>query len=120
LEALVPADPASRIVRPLGPTFNNRVPVQLADGSIFNASITDLLNPNAKGFYRGPGFWNTDVAIVKNFNITERFTARFSADFFNVFNHPNDLNPDQTTGLQDLSQQRNDPRIIQFSLRLQW
>ena len=54
LEALVPADPAARIVRPLGPTFNNRVPVQLADGSIFNASISDLLNPNAKGFYRGP------------------------------------------------------------------
>ena len=93
LEALVPADPAARIVRPLGPTFNNRVPVQLADGSIFNASISDLLNPNAKGFYRGPGLWNTDVALYKNFNITERLTARFSTDFFNVFNHPNDLNP---------------------------
>ncbi|MEZ5361767.1 MAG: hypothetical protein R2748_05315 [Bryobacterales bacterium] len=45
---------------------------------------------------------------------------RFTADFFNAFNTPMDLDPDGTTGLQDLSQQRNDPRIIQFSLRFTW
>jgi hypothetical protein len=28
--------------------------------------------------------------------------------------------PDSTTGLQDLYYQANDPRIIQFSLRLEW
>jgi len=43
--------------------------------------------------------------------------VRFSADFFNLFNHPNDINPDTTTGLVDLSQQWNEPRTIQFSLR---
>ena len=48
---------------------------------------------------------------------------RFSAEFFNAFNHPNDVGPGQpgfstVTGLQDLGRQWNDPRIIQFSLRM--
>jgi hypothetical protein len=46
--------------------------------------------------------------------------VRITADFFNAFNHPNDLNPNGTTGLQDLSQQTNEPRIVQFSARIQW
>lgn len=45
---------------------------------------------------------------------------RFTADFFNVFNHPNDVGVDATTGLQDLSQQANEPRTIQLSLRFNW
>ena len=42
---------------------------------------------------------------------------RFAADFFNLFNHPNDVNPDQLTGLVNLGRQWNDPRTIQLSLR---
>jgi len=45
---------------------------------------------------------------------------RFSADFFNVFNHPNDVAPDAVTGLQDLGRQLNDSRTIQFSLRTEF
>jgi hypothetical protein len=61
-----------------------------------------------------------DFSLFKNFSITERFKARFTADFFNIFNHPNDNDPNATTGLQDLSTQPNEPRIIQFSLRFDW
>ena len=86
----------------------------------FNADISQTFNPNAKAFYQGPAFFNSDISLYKNFAITERVRARFSADFFNVFNHPNDKAPDQTTGLQDLSVQINDPLIIQFSLCFDW
>ena len=51
---------------------------------------------------------------------TERVKARFTGDFFNFFNHPADVQPNTTTGLVDLSRQVNAPRIIQFSLRLEW
>ena len=68
----------------------------------------------------GSGAWNTDISVFKNFKIREVANLRFTADFFNAFNHPNDIDPDSTTGLQDLSKQLNDPRIIQFSLRLDW
>ena len=42
--------------------------------------------------------------------------GKITNDFFNAFNHPIDNVPNASTGLQDLSTQTNDPRIIQFSL----
>ena len=73
---------------------------------------------NSRAFFLGPRNWNVDASVFKNFSITERVKLRFTSDFFNALNHPNDLNPNNATGLQDLSQQANEPRIIQFSLRL--
>ncbi len=125
LTALVPVDPAQRLVRRLGPNFDNRLPQTLADGTTRNTPIGELYNPSPRAFYLGPGAWNVDLAIYKNFKIKERVQTRFSAEFFNVFNHPNDVGPGQPgfntiTGLQDLGRQWNDPRIIQFSLRTEF
>jgi hypothetical protein len=41
----------------------------------------------------GPGFFNTDLAVQKNFPIKESVFAQFRVDFFNVFNHINAANP---------------------------
>ncbi len=120
LQQLVPVDRSQRVLRPLGSTFGNQLPQTLSNGTVRNTSITETVNWNARAFYLGPGAWNTDISVVKDFPLTERVKLRFSADFFNAFNHPNDAVPDTTTGLQDLSTQTNDPRIIQFSLRLSW
>lgn len=120
LQQLVPVDRNGRIVRPLGTAFDNRLPQQLANGATRLASITDTVNGNARAFYRGPGDWNVDASVFKNFQLTERLKVRFTADFFNALNHPTDQDPNNTTGLQDLSSQRNQPRIIQFSLRLEF
>jgi hypothetical protein len=61
-----------------------------------------------------------DLALFKNFRFSEQGSARFSADFFNFFNHPNDVAPNTTTGLQNLGVQANNPRTIQLSLRVEW
>lgn len=37
---------------------------------------------------RGPGFYEIDTALQKQFAITERFALRFRAEAFNLFNHP--------------------------------
>jgi hypothetical protein len=120
LQQLVPVDRSQRILRPLGPNFDNRIPQQLADGSVRSTTVSDMVNWNARNFFLGPRQWNEDLSVFKYFDITERVKTRFTADFFNFFNHPNNFRPDQTTGLQDLSRQVNDPRIIQFSLRVEW
>ncbi len=41
--------------------------------------------------YRGPGFFDTDLSIMKNFKIPRWETAKFGVgfQFFNLFNHPN-------------------------------
>ena len=41
----------------------------------------------------GLGFWNVDMSLGKATKITEKLKVQFSADFFNIFNHPNFLDP---------------------------
>jgi hypothetical protein len=116
----VPVDQAQRLIHRWGPNFDNRLPQTLANGIERNTPIGELYNPSPRAFYLGPGAWNVDLALYKNFKIKERSQMRFSAEFFNVFNHPNDVGPNTITGLQDLGRQLNDPRIIQFSLRIEF
>jgi len=39
--------------------------------------------------FRGPGAWNLDLAVQKNFKLTERFGLEFRAEGFDIFNHHN-------------------------------
>jgi hypothetical protein len=41
----------------------------------------------------GPGFWNVDLGILKDFRITERIKFQFRTEMFNAFNHANFDNP---------------------------
>lgn len=42
-----------------------------------------------KGQFLAPGFWDWDMAFVKNIPVTERIRMQFRAEFFNTFNHTN-------------------------------
>jgi len=48
-------------------------------GQIGNAGV---------GLCSGPPTRNVDLGVDKNFKITERITAQFRMEFFNLFNHP--------------------------------
>jgi hypothetical protein len=43
--------------------------------------------------WRDGGFRNVDASISKNFKIRERLSAEFRAEVFNLFNHPDFVNP---------------------------
>jgi outer membrane receptor protein involved in Fe transport len=45
--------------------------------------------------YRGPGFFDSDFTVNKNFKIRERMTLTVGANIYNVFNHPNFQSPNQ-------------------------
>ncbi|HET8549660.1 MAG TPA: TonB-dependent receptor [Bryobacteraceae bacterium] len=120
LQQFIPTNREQRVLRPLGSNFDNRLPQTLANGQTVMTNVNENLNWNARNFFRGAGSWNQDLSVFKNFLITERVNVRFTADFFNAFNHPVDVSPNNSTGLQDLSTQANEPRIIQLSLRLSW
>ncbi len=81
-----------------------------AMGPLAIASLTDLgcyavgtsvLVPPAYGSYgttapymfRGAPYYNVDFSVTKVFKVTERLSAQFRAEFFNIFNHPNMSNP---------------------------
>ena len=42
---------------------------------------------------RGPKYFDSDLALFKNFSITEKAKAQFQFQFYNVFNHVNLANP---------------------------
>jgi hypothetical protein len=46
-----------------------------------------------RNIYRGPFQQNWDFSLIKHFRITERQDLRFTADFFNIWNHANFGNP---------------------------
>jgi hypothetical protein len=75
----------------------------------------------------GPGWQDIDVALIKNTKVTERVTAQFRADTFNLFNHPNWGQPGGTLGAASfgvISSTRfptgdsGSSRQMQFALRL--
>lgn len=119
LEQLVPVDRSDRAIHPIGPEFNNEVPVTLANGQV-ELTPYDVLGWTSQNFFLGPRSWNEDLSFFKYFDIKERMKLRITSDFFNFFNHPNDVNPNGTTGLINLGVQTNSPRTIQFSARLEW
>ena len=46
----------------------------------------------------GPGFWNVDLAIYRQFMFHEDFMGQFNVEFANLFNHPYNLNPGVSLG----------------------
>ncbi|HZO57157.1 MAG TPA: carboxypeptidase regulatory-like domain-containing protein, partial [Bryobacteraceae bacterium] len=70
---------------------------------------------------RGDGPQNFDVSLFKNFAFTERWTLQFRAEFFNLFNTPQFGEPNGMFGnaqFNRVTTQANNPRDIQFALRL--
>ena len=73
----------------------------------------------------GPGFFDTDFGVKKGFKITEKASVKFEANFFNLFNHPNFLIPDNNFNNPTFGQsqgtfnneQTGGPRITQLALR---
>jgi hypothetical protein len=101
-----------------------------------NQSDTNIL-PNAnycttdfgnlgRNVFRGPHQQNWDFSLIKNFKLTERQELRFTADFFNIWNHANFGNPTVTdvetigganSPFGKITSTVGTPRLVQFSLR---
>ena len=79
-----------------------------------------------KNSLRWHGLFNSDMAFVKNFSMTERWKLQFRAEFFNIFNHVNFRSDDTTinnaTNMSSNSfgsvRNAEDPRIGQLALKL--
>jgi hypothetical protein len=80
----------------------------------------ELGNANRAPLY-GPRFVNTDFSAIKNFVLTERVRLEFRAEIFNLFNHTQlgqpaaDLN---SSGFGAITSTVNNPRLVQFALKL--
>ncbi|MFN9083386.1 MAG: hypothetical protein ACK5XD_00230, partial [Acidobacteriota bacterium] len=72
---------------------------------------------------RSPGIANSNITIFKNTKINERFGLQVRTEIFNLFNRVQFGYPGTQLGNPQfgvISGQFNDPRLIQFALRLQF
>jgi hypothetical protein len=71
----------------------------------------------------GPGFWQTDASIQKNFSYKEKAAIQFRADIFNLFNMVNLALPDgcvDCVGAGAAFVSTGDRRSLQFAIRLEF
>lgn len=92
---------------------------------------TAVFVPNALGTFgnepknglRGPGLFNTDLAILKDTRVGEHETVQFRAELYNAFNNVNFGAPDAVlTDPQfgQLTYTATSPRIMQFGLKFRF
>ncbi len=69
----------------------------------------------------GPDFVNTDFSVIKQFAIRESMRLNFRAEFFNLFNHAQfgmPVNDFSAPGFGSVNSTVNNPRLVQFALKL--
>ena len=102
--------------------YLNRDNFDFAPPAYAGAGVTAFGNLG-RNIYRGPFQQNWDFSLIKNFRLTERQTLRFTADFFNIWNHTNFGNPVQNDvsfsagSFALINSTVGTPRLIQFQLR---
>jgi hypothetical protein len=116
-------------------TFDPNNPGSCLTGSLGNSGFNNL---------RGPGVFNWDFGLFRDFLITERIHLQFRAEAFNFTNTPHWANPDNaigdansidqrtgrvidpgafmtmSNGVTDLAREGIDERQFRFGLRLQF
>ncbi|MDQ6678163.1 MAG: carboxypeptidase regulatory-like domain-containing protein [Acidobacteriota bacterium] len=75
-----------------------------------------------RGILVGPGLFNIDLGIHRDFRITERFALSYRLEMFNSLNHPNFSSPAAVTGNATAGQisGAGPARIIQMALKLRF
>ena len=99
----------------------------------FSLEAPGTLGNLGRNIARGPGFVDTDFAVLKTTRLVENVNLQFRAEFFNIFNHTNlglpiaglggaalfaDASGDRIGSASQITSMVATPRQIQFALKL--
>jgi hypothetical protein len=127
-------------------TFQSGFPIDISRPSVNNGRSAKLDSPNIQRWYdtsvfapappftfgnvgptlpdvRMDGVRNLDLTIAKDFRFRERYRLQFRTDFFNTTNTPQFGEPVgnvTSAAFGQITTQANEPRQIQFALKLYW
>ena len=115
-----------------GNSFNR--PNRVCNGRLSNWTVAEFFNPSCfaspppgelgnadRTPLFGPGFVNTDFSVIKDFPIRESMKLQFRAEVFNIFNQVQFGQPGTdlaSPGFGQITGTVNNPRLIQFALKL--
>jgi len=110
-------------------TAGPRTPNQWFNTQAFALPAVGTFGNLARNAVAGPGVNKWDLALFKSFRMSEKWTAQFRAEYFNVFNHPSfttvgttltatatTINP--ATGNFGVVTATRDARVAQMSLKV--
>jgi len=103
----------------------NPTPARWIDGSVFsNPAAYQFGNaPRTFNGCRSDGWAQVDMTFTKNTRFFERYNLQFRAEMFNISNSPRFAPPNQNFGNPQfgvVTAQGNQPRIVQFGLKLNY
>ncbi|MGI8989569.1 MAG: hypothetical protein ACR2I2_08295 [Bryobacteraceae bacterium] len=112
------------LIHPTGSTKDNLQ--SYINKAAFYPAPAGTYGNSGRGILRGPGQWNVDASVFKDFALTERFRMEFRTEFFNILNHANfALASDTGTSLNlnsatfgQISATSVNARLVQFALRV--
>lgn len=95
--------------------------------ALFSPSVAGSTGTSGRNTFRGPGFFNTDLSLVKKFRLREKMFITFRAEAYNLFNTVNfsapavNLQTPQTFGVISSTptgaSNQSGARILQGALR---
>lgn len=95
---------------------------QYINAACFQAAPVGQLGNAARVPVYGPNFVNTDFSVIKQFALPwENMGLNFRAEFFNLFNHAQfglPVNDISSPGFGAVNSTVNNPRLVQFGLKL--
>ena len=102
--------------------LSNRSASEWFNKAAFVVNPIGTYGDTGRNAYRGPGYIDFDMGLMKQFRLKGRLNTTFRFETFNVFNHTNLGVPDATVTDGNFSKITSayDPRILQFALRLNW
>jgi hypothetical protein len=103
------------------PCKNYLNPANFSSNPKYTANLPLSYGNVTKGSFVGPRYANWDVSIMRLFPIREATQFQFRAEYFNVLNHTNfgDPNQSQANGaFGRVTSTNGDPRIAQMSMKL--
>jgi hypothetical protein len=91
--------------------------------SLFSAPALGTFGDSRRRFFYGPGMFNTDLALLRSFHLSESKALQFRLEAFNIFNHteffgPAAANGDFSSALFGQVVKAAPPRLMQVALKI--
>ena len=87
----------------------------------WSKAAVGTVGSSGRGMFRGPGQWNLDFSLFKDFPLRESLTLQFRSEFFNILNHANFGDPNTSLDASNFGQITTtsvNARLVQFALKL--
>lgn len=100
-----------------------RAPAKWFNTAAFQVAPQFTLGNASRNPVRGPDYRDADIALIKHTRLREQVDLEFRAEIFNLTNTPAFAQPNGTLGSSSfgtITATANDPRVVQFGLKVNY